>query len=32
VETHRNHVMNKLWLNSFSELVRYAVRNNVVEA
>ena len=32
VETHRNHVMHKLRLNSFSELVRYAVRNNIVEA
>jgi DNA-binding NarL/FixJ family response regulator len=32
VETHRNHVMHKLRLNSFSEMVRYAVRNNFVEA
>jgi DNA-binding NarL/FixJ family response regulator len=32
VETHRNHVMHKLRLNSFSEMMRYAVRNNVIEA
>ena len=32
VETHRNHVMHKLRLNSFSELVGYAVRNSMVEA
>jgi DNA-binding CsgD family transcriptional regulator len=32
VETHGNHVMHKLRLNSFSELVGYAVRNSMVEA
>ncbi len=31
VETHRNHVMHKLRLNSLSDLIRYALRNNVVE-
>lgn len=32
VETHRANIMRKLQLNSFGELVRYAVRNNIVEA
>ncbi len=32
VETHRNHVMHKLRLNSFRELVHCALRNNIVEA
>jgi DNA-binding NarL/FixJ family response regulator len=32
VETHRLNVMNKLDLGSAAELVRYAVRNNIVEA
>lgn len=31
VETHRRNVMSKLKLRSASELVRYAVRNNIVE-
>ena len=30
-ETHRTNIMNKLDLHSISELVRYAVRNNMVE-
>jgi DNA-binding NarL/FixJ family response regulator len=30
-ETHRTNIMNKLDLHSISELVRYAVRNNIVE-
>lgn len=32
VEAHRSHVMEKLELSSVSELVRYAVRNKIVEA
>ena len=31
-ETHRTNIMNKLDLRSITELVRYAVRNNIVEA
>ncbi|MGA9528748.1 MAG: response regulator transcription factor [Terriglobales bacterium] len=31
-ETHRSNVMNKLGLHSVSELVLYAVRNNIVQA
>jgi DNA-binding NarL/FixJ family response regulator len=31
VETHRSHVMAKLNLHSISDLVRYAVRNNLIE-
>lgn len=31
-ETHRSNIMNKLGLHSVSELVLYAVRNNVVQA
>lgn len=30
-ETHRGHVMNKLGLHSVGELVRYAVRNRIIE-
>jgi len=30
-ETHRTNIMNKLDLHSIGELVRYAVRNNIVE-
>src|SRR5205085_245868 len=30
-ETHRTNIMNKLDLRSVTELVRYAVRNNIVE-
>jgi two-component system, NarL family, response regulator NreC len=32
VETHRATIMKKLGLKSFSELIRYAIRNNIVEA
>jgi len=32
VETHRAAIMKKLGLKSFSELIRYAVRNKIVEA
>jgi DNA-binding NarL/FixJ family response regulator len=32
VETHRANIMRKLQLHSISELVRYAVRNRIVEA
>ena len=31
VESHRAHIMEKLGLHSVTELVRYAVRNNIVE-
>jgi len=31
VESHRNHIMEKMEFESFSELVRFAVRNNLVE-
>ncbi|HKS67065.1 MAG TPA: response regulator transcription factor [Candidatus Acidoferrales bacterium] len=31
VESHRNHIMRKMGFDSFSDLVRFAVRNNLVE-
>jgi DNA-binding NarL/FixJ family response regulator len=31
VESHRNHIMRKMGFGSFSDLVRFAVRNNLVE-
>jgi DNA-binding NarL/FixJ family response regulator len=31
IESHRNHVMRKMSFPSFSDLVRFAVRNNLVE-
>jgi DNA-binding CsgD family transcriptional regulator len=31
VETHRARIMTKLGLHSMSELVRYAVRNQIIE-
>ena len=31
VESHRHHIMHKMGFQSFSELVRFAVRNNLVE-
>jgi DNA-binding NarL/FixJ family response regulator len=31
VESHRNHLLSKLNLHSLSDLVRYAIRNNIVE-
>ena len=31
-ETHRAHVFAKLSLHSMSELVRYAIRNRIIEA
>jgi DNA-binding NarL/FixJ family response regulator len=31
VESHRNHIMHKMGFRSFSHLVRFAVRNNLVE-
>lgn len=31
-ETHRTHIMRKLHLGSFSDLVRYAIRNRIIEA
>jgi DNA-binding NarL/FixJ family response regulator len=32
VESHRAHIMEKLGLHSVAELVRYAIRNNIVES
>lgn len=32
VETHRAHIMQKLGLHSITDLVRYAIRNNIAEA
>jgi DNA-binding NarL/FixJ family response regulator len=32
VESHRNHIMKRLNFRSFSELVRFAVREKLVEA
>jgi DNA-binding NarL/FixJ family response regulator len=32
VETHRSNVMTKLELHSFSELVRYAIRNGIIQS
>jgi DNA-binding NarL/FixJ family response regulator len=32
IESHRNHIMHKMSFNSFSELIRFAVRNNLVGA
>jgi DNA-binding NarL/FixJ family response regulator len=31
VESHRNHIMKKMEFESFSDLVRFAVRNNLVD-
>jgi DNA-binding NarL/FixJ family response regulator len=31
VESHRTHIMHKMNFRSFSELVRFAVRNNLVD-
>jgi DNA-binding NarL/FixJ family response regulator len=31
VENHPNHIMHKLGFTSFSELIRFAVRNDLVE-
>lgn len=31
IESHRNHIMHKMAFRSFSDLVRFAVRNNLVE-
>lgn len=31
IESHRHHIMRKMEFNSFSDLVRFAVRNNLVE-
>jgi DNA-binding CsgD family transcriptional regulator len=30
-ETHRAHVLQKLRLHSIADLVRYAIRNNIIE-
>jgi DNA-binding CsgD family transcriptional regulator len=32
VESHRAHIMEKLGLHSVADLVRYAIRNNIVES
>lgn len=31
IESHRNHIMHKMGFASFSELIRFAIRNNLVE-
>jgi len=31
IESHRNHIMHKMEFGSFSDLVRFAVRNNLIE-
>lgn len=31
IESHRNHIMRKMGFTSFSELIRFAIRNNLVE-
>jgi DNA-binding NarL/FixJ family response regulator len=31
IESHRNHIMRKMSFSSFSDLIRFAVRNNLVE-
>jgi DNA-binding NarL/FixJ family response regulator len=32
VESHRNHIMHKMSFESFSDVVRFAIRNNLIEA
>ena len=32
VESHRNHIMHKMKFESFSDLMRFAIRNRIVEA
>ena len=32
VESHRNHIMHNMGFESFSDLVRFAIRNNLIEA
>jgi DNA-binding NarL/FixJ family response regulator len=32
IESHRNHIMHKMSFESFSDLVRFAIRNNLIEA
>lgn len=31
IESHRNHIMHKMGFASFSQLIRFAIRNNLVE-
>jgi DNA-binding CsgD family transcriptional regulator len=31
VESHRNHIMRKMDFESFSDLIRFAIRNNLVQ-
>jgi FixJ family two-component response regulator len=31
VESHRNHIMHKMEFESFSDMVRFAIRKNLVE-
>jgi DNA-binding NarL/FixJ family response regulator len=31
VESHRNHIMRKMEFESFSDLIRFAIRNNLVQ-
>jgi DNA-binding NarL/FixJ family response regulator len=32
VESHRNHIMRKMDFRSFSDLIRFAIRNNLIQA
>jgi len=32
IESHRNHIMKKMKFGSFSDLVRFAVRHNLIDA
>lgn len=32
IESHRNHIMHKMSFESFSDMVRFAIRNNLIEA
>jgi DNA-binding NarL/FixJ family response regulator len=31
VESHRNHIMRKMEFESFSDLIRFAIRNNLIQ-
>ncbi len=31
IESHRNHVMQKMEFRSFSDLIRFAIRNNLIQ-
>ena len=32
IESHRNHIMDKMKFDSFSDLVRFALRHNLIDA